>query len=250
VIEQLHRVLGPKADVHTPYGATECLPVTSIAGRELLGECSVLSRRGAGTCVGRPLPGVDLRIMPITDAPIARWSDDLLVPDGELGEIAVSGPVVTKEYFGLEDANKLAKIPDGRRIWHRMGDVGYRDAQGRIWFCGRKSHRVVTVRGPMFTTRCEAIFNEHPHVYRSALVGVGSKGRQRPIIVIEPLPGSFPSRSRAAAFSEELLRLGRANDLTRPINAVLFHRGLPVDVRHNVKINREALATWAARRLR
>ncbi len=102
----------------------------------------------------------------------------------------------------------------------------------------------------MFSVRCEAIFNEHPRVRRCALVGVGANGRETPVIVVEPKAGMFPGRSRMAAFSSELLQLGRANELTRRIDQVLFHRGLPVDIRHNAKINREKLAEWAARRLR
>ncbi|MBU0717785.1 MAG: AMP-binding protein, partial [Planctomycetes bacterium] len=172
------------------------------------------------------------------------------VDDGEIGEIAVSGPVVTKQYFNLPEATAATKIADGQRIWHRIGDAGYRDDQGRVWFCGRKAHRVLTETGPMFTIPCEAIFNEHPDVARSALVGVGQRGSQMPVIVAEPNAGRFPSNRRADRFREELLALARANPLTKDINCILFHRSLPVDVRHNVKINREELARWAQRRLR
>ncbi len=250
VIEKLHRTLGPDADVHTPYGATEALPVSSISGRELLGGCRELSRTGAGTCVGKPLSGIEIRLIRITDEPIAEWSEGLLVSDGEPGEIVVSGPVVTKEYFGLMDATALAKIRDGDRTWHRIGDVGYRDEQGRIWFCGRKAHRVETEHGTMYTVRCEAVFNEHPDVYRSALVGVGPKGRQKPVIVVEPETGCSPVGHGVQRFRDELLELGRANRLTRRVDTVLFHRSLPVDIRHNAKINREELAVWAAEQLR
>jgi len=250
VIENLHRVLDSGADVHTPYGATESLPVSSISGKEIFAACSDLTRRGAGTCVGNPLPGIDMRLIRISDEPIADWSDDLQAKDGELGEIVVAGAVVTKEYFGLPHATALAKIREGGRIWHRMGDLGYRDSQGRLWFCGRKAHRVVTEWGTLSSVRCEAVFNEHPDVFRSALVGVGPPGRSRPVIVVEPERGRFPSGRRVTAFCEELLDLGRANELTRRIDRVLFHRSLPVDIRHNVKINREELAVWASGRLR
>ncbi len=250
VIEKLQRVLSDGADIHTPYGATESLPVSSISGREVLGGCSELSRTGAGTCVGRPLPGIDVRIIRITDAPIAQWSDELLVPDGELGEMVASGPVVTKEYHGREEATASAKIRDGDRIWHRMGDVGYRDPQGRIWFCGRKAHRVVAGRETMFSVPCEAIFNEHADVARSALVGVGPRGGQKPVMVIEPETDRYPTRSREPVFREELLNLGRGSELTSSIKDILFHHDLPVDVRHNAKINREKLSEWAAGRVR
>jgi acyl-coenzyme A synthetase/AMP-(fatty) acid ligase len=131
-----------------------------------------------------------------------------------------------------------------------MGDVGYLDADGLLWFCGRKAHVVETVAGRMFSVCCEAIFDEHPDIYRSALVGVGPKPQQTPVIVVEPEAGRFPrtpddeSRLRRA-----LLELGTTNPLTASIRTVLFHPSLPVDMRHNVKINREALAQWAAQRL-
>jgi acyl-coenzyme A synthetase/AMP-(fatty) acid ligase len=250
LIERLHQVLSADADVHTPYGATESLPATSISGREVLGGCSDRSRRGAGICVGRPVPGTEIRLIRITDEPIAQWSDDLLVPDGEFGEIVVSGEVVTKRYYVLERATALAKIQDRNGLWHRIGDIGYRDAEGRIWFCGRKAHRVLTSDGVMLTVRCEAVFNEHPDVSRSALVGVGQRGEQIPVIIVEPKPGRFPRGARVGAFRKELLALARESELTRSIKHVLFHRSLPVDIRHNAKINREKLAVWAARRLR
>ncbi len=247
LLEQMTRVLGPDAEVFTPYGATEALPLASISAGEVLADCAGRTRRGAGICVGRPLPGVTLRVIRITDEPIARWTDDLPLPDGQCGEIVVRGDVVTKQYAGLPAATAAAKISDGDTIWHRMGDVGYVDEHGRVWFCGRKAHRVVTSRGPLFTIPCEAVFNEHPDVFRSALVGVGPAGGQEPVIVVEPERGRYPRGRRQAALTDELLALGRANELTSDIRRVLFHRGFPVDVRHNAKINREQLAVWAAR---
>lgn len=250
VIEKLHKVLISSADVHTPYGATESLPISTISGREILDECRQESRHGAGTCVGKPLPHTQVRFIKISDDPIKEWSDDLCVPDGEVGEIVVSGTVVTRQYYGQDRATAYAKIRDGDRIWHRVGDLGYRDDQGRIWFCGRKSHRVTIAAGMMCSVRCEGIFNEHGDVFRSALVGIGPRGSQRPVIIIEPVSGKFPRGSQTAIFRNELLELGRANTLTHTISDVLFHQRLPVDIRHNAKINREQLATWAAERLR
>lgn len=250
VIERLHRVIPADADVHTPYGATEALPVTSIAGRELSSDLQELTRRGAGTCVGRELPGIELRFIRLSDDPIAKWSEDLVVRDGEIGELVVAGRVVTKEYQNMPRATDLAKIADGDRVWHRMGDLGYRDKDGRIWFCGRKSHRVRTGRGTMYTDRCEPIFNEHPAVSRSALVGVGPPGAQRPIIVIEPAEGRLPNHQRALALATELVAIAKTHPPTAEIKTVLFHPRLPVDVRHNAKINREQLVDWAARKLK
>jgi len=262
VIQQLHRVLPAEADVHTPYGATEALPVSSENGRELLRLRNGTGHAGAGTCVGNPVPGIDVRLIRITDDPIPEWSDALVVGNGEFGEITVAGPVVTKTYSRLPRADALSKIRDGNKTWHRIGDIGYRDAEGRLWFCGRKSQRVQTERGTLFTDCIEGVFNQHPDVARSALVGLGPAGRQVPVIVIEPKPSRFPHGPRVGTFIQELLELvqppanchstidNRQSAIGNWQSAqVLFHRSLPVDVRHNAKINREALAGWAARRL-
>lgn len=251
LLDRLSAVLPEDAVIQTPYGATEAMPVTSITAREILAETAERTRQGAGICVGRPLPGITLRIITITDDAIPVWDDRLVLPPGEVGEIAVRGAIVTTEYDRRPAETARAKIAgaDGG-IWHRMGDLGYLDATGRVWFCGRKSHRVTTTDGTLFTDCCEAIFNEHPDVFRSALVGVGPRGRQRPVIVIEPRPGRMPrdpgAKSRVIA---ELLELGGRHDMTKSITDVLFHPSFPVDVRHNAKIAREKLAPWAARRL-
>ncbi|MFQ5462064.1 MAG: fatty acid CoA ligase family protein [Phycisphaerae bacterium] len=250
VIQKLHQVIGEDADVYTPYGATEALPIAAIAGRTVVAETASNARRGAGICVGCVLPQITLRIIRISDEPIEAWSDELLLPDGQIGEIVVQGPVVTKSYAHQPRATAMAKIWDGEHIWHRMGDVGYRDDRGRIWFCGRKNHRVVTPEGTLFSVPCEAIFNEHPEVLCSALVGVGPLGRREPVIIVQLKRPCDPLGSRRRVVARELRELARAHDLTRTISRVMFHRGFPVDVRHNAKINREALGVWAKERLR
>lgn len=238
-------------EVHTPYGATESLPVSSIGDPEVLGETWARTREGFGTCVGRPVAGIDLAVIRIVDEPIEAFSRSLEVAPGEIGEIVVSGPPVTREYYGLPEATRAAKILDGDRFWHRIGDVGYVDRRGRLWFCGRKSHRVETEGGPLFTIPCEAIFNRHRDVARSALVGIGERGRQRPVVIIEPRPGKLPRGAAAAErFEAELLAIAAEFEHTRGIATVLFHPAFPVDVRHNAKIFREKLATWAAKELK
>ena len=103
----------------------------------------------------------------------------------------------------------------------------------------------------MFTICCEAIFNQHPRVYRSALVGVGSQSTQKPVIIVEPEQGDFPeSQAARDQFTQEILEMGQANSLTQSIKTILFHRSLPVDIRHNVKIFREKLAPWAEKQIR
>jgi acyl-coenzyme A synthetase/AMP-(fatty) acid ligase len=248
-VEQFQSLLTNGAQLHTPYGATEALPVTTIAADEVLRETRRGSERGAGICVGRPVPGVEVSIIAISDGATASWHDGLAVPQGEIGEIVVRGPVVARWYYGREESTKLAKIEGaGGGFWHRMGDVGYLDERGRIWFCGRKSQRVVTPRGTLFTIPCEGVFNAHPAVRRSALVGVERKGQAVPVLCVEREPGTAGMTDETLRV--ELLALGAANPLTREIETILFHPAFPVDVRHNAKIFREQLAAWADKVLR
>ena len=250
LIERLTRCLEDATEIHTPYGATEALPVASVTGGEILGDCCARTRSGAGICVGKIVPGRKVEIIRIVDGPIGQWSADLVLPPGQKGEIVVSGEVVTKEYASLPEATAKSKIVDGERVWHRLGDIGYFDETGRLWYCGRKAHRVETEHGTLFSVCCEAIFNEHPDVQRSALVGVGPQGKRTPVIVVEPKPDRYPRGRRAESLRADLLRLGQADPQTRAIGNVLFHQAFPVDVRHNAKIDREALALWAAEQLR
>jgi len=250
VLERVQAAVHSQAEIHTPYGATEALPVSSITAREVLGETAALSRRGAGTCVGRRFPGVAWRVIEIVDGPLAEIGQTRQLPAGEIGELMVSGPIVTRRYVTAVEANRLHKVSDGDRVWHRMGDVGYLDSQDRFWFCGRKSHRVRTAERTLFTIPCEAISNGHPAVFRSALVGVGPSGAQRPIMIVELWPQHRP---RAETDRENLIREIRAvcaaNPLTESIEAILIHPSFPVDIRHNSKIFRERLAVWAAAEL-
>ena len=237
----------PNGHVYSPYGATESLPVASISSGEVLSETAELSKQGHGICVGTTIDEVQVRVIAITDDPIETWDGVIELPTGEIGEICVRGPMVTSGYDAEPGHDALSKISDGDRFWHRMGDVGYVAADGRLWFCGRKSHRVETAGGTLFTVPCEAIFNEHPDVYRSALVALPGG---IPVIMIEPEPGKFPTSPAAEeAFRASLRELASQTELTRNIERVYFHRGFPVDRRHNAKIHRAELASELARTL-
>jgi acyl-CoA synthetase (AMP-forming)/AMP-acid ligase II len=235
LVEDVRGLLPEGGDVHTPYGATEALPVATISGREVTAETASLSRSGRGTCVGRPAPGIELRIVAISDEPIPRWSSVQQLPAGQVGEICVKGDVVTRAYFGRDDATAAAKIADGDAVWHRMGDLGYLDERGRLWFAGRKAERVRTAAGPAFTDFVEGQAAAHPRVARCALVGVGAAGVERPVLVVEG--------REDASLAREL------QELAPPVQAVLFHPRFPLDVRHNAKIHRLTLKRWAESRL-
>jgi acyl-CoA synthetase (AMP-forming)/AMP-acid ligase II len=254
VLRRMKAAIGPDGDVHTPYGATEALPVASISASEVLSETAAKSAAGGGTCVGRRFPGIEWRIIRITDAPIATIDEAEELPPGEIGELIVRGPVVTTEYVTRTEANSLHKIRDGDTFWHRMGDVGYFEIAGpdeRFWFCGRKSHRVITPRGTLFTIPCEAIFNQHPWVYRSALVGVGTPGRQQPVVFVEAWPEHRRTcQGNVDRLTSELREMAHQHAHTAEIEDFFFLWGtLPVDIRHNAKIFREELVRPATQLL-
>jgi acyl-CoA synthetase (AMP-forming)/AMP-acid ligase II len=246
LIERVQAIMPPDGVIHTPYGATESLPVASITGEEILGSTWPQTRLGRGTCVGRALPGMSIRIMEPVDEPLNDWSRASLLPAGQIGEIVVKGSVVTRVYDHNEAETRQAKIPDQDGFRHRMGDMGYLDDENRLWFCGRKAHRVLTQAGPMYTICCEAIFNEHPRVLRSALVGLGKAGEQQPVLIVELIREKTENEQQ---LFEELRELARGSELTSTIKTFLIHPAFPVDIRHNAKIFREKLAVWSARRL-
>jgi acyl-CoA synthetase (AMP-forming)/AMP-acid ligase II len=240
-------MLDPEARLETGYGATEAMPVMMMESSEILGETRALTDKGYGVCIGRPVPGITVKIIRISDDPIPQWSPELQQEEGEIGEIIVRGDQVTPGYFERPREDALHKIKQGPAVWHRMGDVGWQDTKGRFWFCGRKSHRVVQGEKTHFTIPCEALFNTHPEVFRSALVGVGPEGHQQPVICIEVEVGR---ETDLVNLNTELLALAQKNPLTQEIKCVLFHPGFPVDIRHNAKIFREKLAIWAAKKIK
>ncbi|MBK5276586.1 MAG: AMP-binding protein [Desulfuromonadales bacterium] len=248
VLERFTALLPDGAEIFTPYGATEALPVCSIGSREILGETGRLTGEGRGVCIGRPVDSIILAIIPISEEPIEMWNDDLELPPWEVGEITVWGPQVSLSYLNRPDATRLAKIPTPEGdIWHRMGDVGYRDSSGRVWFCGRKSHRVVTSKSTLYTIPVEGIFNAHLAVFRTALVGIGRKGSQRPVLCVELEKKC--AKAEQDLIRDELLEMGSSYPHTKLVKDILFHSAFPVDIRHNAKIFREKLAAWAEKNL-
>ena len=246
LLARFETIIDKGCKIYTPYGATEVLPVSLIDRREILDETWSLSNQGKGTCVGHPIPGVEIKIIEISDQPILKWQDVIESGTNIVGEIAVKAEWATRTYFNRQDLTQLAKIEDGNSFWHRMGDLGRLDEKNRLWFYGRKNQRVITENETLYTIPCEAIFNQHPDVKRSALVGIGPKTKQQPVIIIEPInPEKIKSPTEQQKFTEELLERGATTSFTQSIKKILFHSEFPVDVRHNAKIFREKLSLWA-----
>jgi len=307
----LMRRVFPNAQLHSPYGATEALPVSSVSAEEVLGAAECGGRRtegrsqttevsgqrtelggpgsgapnsaapagtaaatlhGRGTCVGRPVAEMTVRVIAIVDGPIASLAESRELPRGEIGEIVVRGPVVTEVYDLLPEATARAKIyetdagatvsaipdepadqpsafslppaaPEGAAVWHRMGDAGYLDEAGRLWFCGRLAERVEAPHGALFPDCVEPIFNQHPRVRRTALIGFGPRGKQVAALAVECWPGERPHGVAAKrALGRELRDLGAAHAHTDHVRLFYFVDRFPVDVRHNAKIHRLQLA--------
>ncbi len=258
VIRRTLACVHPKAKLHTPYGATEALPVATIEAQEILTETAAKTDQGAGVCVGRKFDSIEWRVIRIRDDAIATMDEAEELPTGEIGELIVRGPQVSRTYLG--DFNKAAKIIDGETVWHRVGDVGYFDDQQRFWYCGRKSQRVRHGNGDLFTEKVENVFADIPGVNRVALVGVPVNNLQRPALIFELAPSS------SASNEEEVWELCRSinpnienvwygqheikgQESFTDWPYLLIHPKLPTDIRHNSKIQREKLAVWAEKQL-
>jgi olefin beta-lactone synthetase len=229
----------PAAIPHTPYGMTEVLPVTDVTLAEIL-----QAGTGDGVLVGRPLPGVEVAISPLDHTGAA--TGDIAAKPGVTGEIAVRAAHVKERYDQLWLTEHATSHPAG---WHRTGDVGHLDADGRLWVEGRLGHVLVTADGVVTPVGIEQSIQNVPGVARAALVGVGPVGTQQAVAVVETAPPSLrhtgPARLRGGLAPPEITgAVRRAAGVN--LAAVLVVAALPTDVRHNAKIDRPRLAHWAA----
>jgi acyl-CoA synthetase (AMP-forming)/AMP-acid ligase II len=226
--------LMPSAQAHTPYGMTEALLVTDISLDDI--RVAVDSEPVArGVCVGRPVAGVRIAISPL-DAAGSAVGTPATTP-GTTGEILVRGPHVMDHYDRLWLTQRASARDTG---WHRTGDVGQLDEQGRLWVEGRLSHVITTADGVVTPVRLERLAEGVAAVGRAAAVGVGPGGVQQVVLVVETVP---PVRRAALATLELTDRVRAAID--RPVAAVFAVPRLPTDVRHNSKVDRTRIAGWA-----
>jgi acyl-coenzyme A synthetase/AMP-(fatty) acid ligase/pimeloyl-ACP methyl ester carboxylesterase len=234
MLEALVEVM-PEARAHAVYGMTESLLVSDIA----LDELRALTAPDEGVCVGRPIGGVSVRISALdaSGAPTGAPGEQ----HGVLGELVISAPHLKDHYdrLWLTDRDATRETPaDGR--WHRTGDVGHLDDQGRLWIEGRLPHVIVTEHGPVAPVGAEQAIETVAEVRRAAVVGVGPQGVRQFVAVVETTPAS-----RGAALADAALA-GRVRDSSaHPLAAVLTVSRLPTDIRHNSKIDRVRLSAWA-----
>jgi acyl-coenzyme A synthetase/AMP-(fatty) acid ligase/pimeloyl-ACP methyl ester carboxylesterase len=228
----------PAATAHTPYGMTECLLVTDIT---LAGIRAAATAPDEGVCVGRPLPGAEVLVSALDDDGAATGPP--AATPGVLGEVLVRAPHLKERYdrLWLTDVAAERDTPPGH--WHRTGDVGHLDADGRLWIEGRLAHVLTTPDGPLAPVGPEQHVERLPEVRRAAVVGVGPAGVQQPVVVVEPVPEPDAPR-RPGLASHDLAAAVRAACPVL-VAAVLVVPELPTDVRHNSKIDRTRLARWA-----
>ena len=238
----------PNGELYSDYGATEALPVAEIDGTTVLGETWARTEAGEGLCAGHPLAGVEVRIIEIDDGPIETIEDARLLGTGAIGEVIARSPHISDHYYDAPDDMRANKIADGDTRWHRLGDTGWLDDRGRLWVCGRRSHRVDVGGRTYYPLCCEPVLNTHPDVVRSALVGPTSASPadapdQRAVLCVEV---TAEARNRTTLIRSELQELAARHEATAGLTAFVFLDHLPVDRRHNAKIDRPALARRVA----
>ena len=237
LLEALQRLL-PGAEAHTPYGMTEALPVTDVSLSQILEAGS-----GEGVCVGRPLPSVEVAVSPLSAS--GRATGPLTTEPGRTGEICVRAGHVKDRYDALWVTERASSLDPG---WHRTGDVGHLDDQGRLWVEGRVPHVVVTADGPVTPVGVEQRVERLPGVRAAAAVGVGPVGTQVVAVVVVP---EETSGSGAHAGRLEVAGPGLADAVRAasgcPVSAVLTTGRLPLDIRHASKIDRQKVADQASR---
>ncbi len=230
--EILHSAVAlmPHADAHTPYGMTEVMPVADI-NLEAIGEAN----DGSGVCVGKPLSSVDVHIDPIDTS--GETSGTLTQQSEVMGEICVRADHMRDGYDNLWLTQHRASQPSG---WHRTGDVGHIDTEGRLWVEGRIAHTIVTSNGVVTPVGLEQRVVRLDGVALAAVVGVGPRGVQQVVVVL-----TMTSGTKSGLASAYLARSVREVAGDVDIAAVLVVSALPVDKRHNSKIDRARIATWA-----
>jgi acyl-coenzyme A synthetase/AMP-(fatty) acid ligase/pimeloyl-ACP methyl ester carboxylesterase len=221
---RLMKKLCPEAEMHTPYGMTEVLPVAdlSLQQREAIGE-------GSGVCVGKAVDGCHVKV-------VAIEGGTTNLPSGECGEVVVSSPWMSLGYNRLWLTQQNARFESDGVIWHRTGDVGHLDGDENLWIEGRVVHMIHASHGSITPVPLEVACEKIAGVKRAAAVGIGDKGAQQLVIVLETdqakediAPAHLAIQVREALADVDVV-------------AIWVTKKLPVDIRHNSKIDRTALA--------
>lgn len=232
--------LMPAATAHTPYGMTEGLLLTDVTADEIR---AAEASGGRGVCVGRPVATATVRVVALDEQ--GRATGELGDTPDVTGEIVVAAPHVKDRYDRLWLTERASRrvdgppAPEGQR-WHRTGDVGHLDADGRLWVEGRLAHVVVTADGVVTPVAPEQAAESSSLVARAGVVGVGPVGTQQLVAVVETV-----ERTRRPGLAPHDVADDVRARVSEPLAAVFVVPDLPTDVRHNSKIDRSRLAAWA-----
>lgn len=246
--KSLHEMFEPilvNGTSYTPYGATECLPVSHISWKELKETTLPKDFRHKAICIGSPVPETKLKVIRELGKGSFNFSQVEELPPFQVGEILVQGKQASPAYLENEEATKQAKIKDGESFWHRMGDLGFYDEEGKLWFCGRAAHKVTSLPSGQenFSLPCELVFNDHPEIKKTALICLDRGLEQEAALVIERRDKKTKlSPAEKKGFREELFKRQKSSENTKHLEKFYLHKNLPVDRRHNIKIDRKALS--------
>ena len=240
VVEKLSKVI-PNGNIFLPYGATEALPVSFSDHNQVktLKE-SILS--GEGSPLGYPICKQSVILIPINESPVPNdWEKAIKTIDEEnvVGEICVTGKIVTDGYDGMPGASRDARFVYNGNTFHRMGDIGYWDKSKSLRFLGRKAERISTKYGMLATENIEPIINSFSEVEKCALIGIGDTTPKEPCIVVE-LSSIFKSKSETIITKIRTLLEEKFSQFK--IKRIFIENKIPVDPRHNAKIHRLSLA--------
>ena len=233
----------PNAKAFIVYGSTEVFPLSWIDMQEIRECTGDLTRNGRGICVGRPHPGLSVKIIKPIDGPVKLGKDgwkNLEIQQGSIGEIIVSGPHVATQYYGDNGEiflyNKI--VDNEKKIWHRMGDIGYLDEDGRIWLAGRKNN-IYSLENKMFyPLMIECMIDTLPEISKSALVKFShhNKNEIQALLVVEPANKKIlKDRKSRVYLRNKIISICRSKNFH--IDAVVFMKKIPLDPRHNTKVD-------------
>lgn len=230
MLDQLQH-LAPHAEIVAVYGSTEAEPIAQISG-DAVGDIERHSMTcGKGLLAGEPIKDIHLRIIPdrwgASRAPLSRSQfDALCLPPGKVGEIVVTGDHVLSGYWKGQ-GNSETKFSVSEAIWHRTGDAGYLDKKGRLWLLGRCMARIEDQRGILYPFAVESAVSQYPNIRRSACVAC----KTRRTLAIEP---EHPVSSKDMAALKAALSWAA-------IDRIVALKRIPVDPRHNAKLDYPAL---------
>ena len=227
LLRELCSLLADRARVMLPYGTVECPMIAATTGHDMVGETAQFTDAGQGVCVGKPVSREELEIIGIRDEPIFSWDEASVLGLGEVGEIVVRGSAVAVGYVQPSGAAAMGRIGEGPMSWQRTGDLAYEDNRGRLWLCGRLAHRVETSLGRFTSTRCERVFEAHPHIDRATLVAVRVDGAVVPAMVAELAPRAAGVDPLGVA--RELRGLGACRAVTGDIETLLVRENFGSD---------------------